>query len=130
MRQYEVMAIIDPDVDERQIQPIIDKYSKVITDAKGTVDATDIMGRRRLAYPINKKTDGIYVVFNISSEPAAVAEMDRLMTIDEQFMRTKVMRTDTKKVRPEISADRIEVPPERDPRTERGGGRRSRDDRR
>jgi len=97
MRHYEIMAIIDPDVDERQIQPLIDKYSKVITDAKGTVDATDVMGRRRLAYPINKKHDGVYVVFTITAEPAAVAEMDRLMTIDEQFMRTKVMRTDEKR---------------------------------
>ena len=96
MRQYEIMAIIDPDVDERQIQPIIDKYSKVITDGKGTVDATDIMGRRHLAYPIKKKADGIYVVLNVTAEPGVVAEMDRLMTIDEQFMRTKVMRTDEK----------------------------------
>jgi len=94
MRQYEIMAIIDPDVDERQIQPIIDKYSKVITSAKGTVDATDIMGRRHMAYAIKKKHEGIYVVFNLTCEPAAVAEMDRLMTIDEQFLRTKVMRKD------------------------------------
>jgi len=97
MRQYEIMTILDPDVDERQIQPIVDKYSKIITDAKGTVDATDIMGRRRLAYPIKKKTDGIYVVFNITAEPAAVSEMDRLMSIDEQFLRAKVMRMDTKR---------------------------------
>ena len=97
MRQYEIMAIIDPEVDERQLQPIIDKYSKIITDASGTIDGTDIMGRRHLAYPIKKKTDGIYVVFNLTADPAAVAEMDRLMTIDEQFMRTKVMRTDVKR---------------------------------
>jgi len=97
MRRYEIMTIIDPDVDERQIQPIIDKYSKVITDAKGTVDATDIMGRRHMAYPIKKKQDGIYVVFDVTAEPAAVAEMDRLMTIDEQFLRTKVMRADEKR---------------------------------
>jgi len=97
MRQYEIMAIIDPEVDERQIQPIIDKYSKVITAAKGTVDATDIMGRRHLAYPIKKKSDGFYIVLNVTAEPATVAEMDRLMTIDEQFMRTKVMRTDAKR---------------------------------
>jgi len=97
VRQYEIMTIIDPDVDERQIQPIIDKYSKVITDAKGTVDNTDILGRRHLAYPINKKNDGIYVDFFVTADPAAVAEMDRLMTIDEQFMRTKVMRIEEKK---------------------------------
>ena len=97
MRQYEIMTIIDPDVDERQLQPIIDRYSKIITADGGTVDATDIMGRRHLAYPIKKKAEGIYVVFNITCEPAAVSEMDRLMTIDEQFLRTKVMRSDDKR---------------------------------
>ncbi|WP_203568841.1 30S ribosomal protein S6 [Aestuariimicrobium ganziense] len=94
MRKYEVMVIIDPDVDDRQVNPLIEKHLKVITDAKGTVDNIDVWGRRRMAYEINKKPEGIYVVLNVSAEPAVVKEMDRLMTIDEQIMRTKVMRPD------------------------------------
>ena len=92
MSKYEVMIIIDPDVDERQVQPLIERHAKTITDGKGTVDNTDIWGRRKLAYDINKKSEGIYVVLQATAEPAVIAELDRLMTIDEQIMRTKVMR--------------------------------------
>ena len=94
MRKYEIMVIIDPDVDERQVSPLMDKHLKTITEAGGTVDNTDVWGKRRLAYEIRKKPEGIYVILNVTAEPATVKEMDRLMTIDEQIMRTKVMRPD------------------------------------
>lgn len=94
MRKYEIVVIIDPDVDERQVSPLMDKHLKTITEAGGTVDNTDVWGKRRLAYEIRKKPEGIYVVLNVTAEPATVKEMDRLMTIDEQIMRTKVMRPD------------------------------------
>ena len=96
MRKYEIVVIIDPEVDDRQVQPLIAKHLKVITDAEGTVENTDFWGRRRLAYEIQKKSEGIYVVLNVTATPADVQEMDRLMTIDEQIMRTKVMRMDAK----------------------------------
>lgn len=94
MRKYEVMVIIDPDTDERQVQPLIDKHLLTITNGGGTVDETDVWGKRRLAYEINKKADGIYVVLKLTAEPAVVKELDRLMTIDESVMRTKVQRLD------------------------------------
>ncbi|MGA4506824.1 30S ribosomal protein S6 [Propionibacteriaceae bacterium G1746] len=94
MRKYEVMVIIDPDVDDRQVTPLVEKHLKTITDGQGTVDNVDVWGRRRLAYEINKKPEGTYVVLNLTAEPAVVQEMDRLMTIDESIMRTKVMRPD------------------------------------
>lgn len=94
MRKYEIMIIIDPDVDERQVPALLEKHLKVITAGEGTVDGQDIWGKRRMAYEINKKPEGIYAVLNVTAAAAVVAEMDRLMTIDEQIMRTKVMRTD------------------------------------
>ncbi|GAA1371323.1 MAG TPA: 30S ribosomal protein S6 [Candidatus Luteococcus avicola] len=94
MRKYEIVVIIDPDVDERQVSPLVEKHLEVITNSGGTVDNTDVWGRRRLAYDIQKKSEGIYVVLNVTAEPAAVKEMDRLMTIDERIMRTKVIRPD------------------------------------
>lgn len=96
MRKYEVMVIIDPEVDDRQVQPLVDKHVATLTKGGGTVDNIDIWGRRRLAYEINKKPEGIYVVLNVTSDPATVKEMDRLMTIDESIMRTKVLRPDAK----------------------------------
>lgn len=65
---------------------------KVITDEKGTVDNVDVWGKRRLAYDIQKKSEGIYVVVNATCEPATIQELDRLLAIDEKIMRTKVMR--------------------------------------
>lgn len=94
MRKYEIMVIIDPEVDDRQVSPLIEKYTKVITDNGGTIDDVDVWGRRHLAYDIRKKSEGIYVVINTTCEPDAVKEMNRLMTIEEQIMRTKVMRPD------------------------------------
>ena len=94
MRKYEVVVIIDPEVDERQVPALLEKHLKVITDGEGTVDGNDLWGRRRMAYEINKKPEGIYAVLNVTAPPAVVSEMDRLMTIDEQIMRTKVIRPD------------------------------------
>ncbi len=96
MRKYEVMIIVDPDVDDRQVSPLIEKHAAVITKEGGTVDNTDVWGRRRFAYEINKKTEGSYVVLTLTAEPASVKEMDRLMSIDEQIMRTKVQRIEDK----------------------------------
>ena len=92
MRKYEVMVLIDSDVDERQVPALVEKHLEVITKGGGTVDNTDIWGRRRLAYDINKKSEAIYAVLQITAEPAIVSEMDRLMSIDERIVRTKVLR--------------------------------------
>ncbi|HNV11955.1 MAG TPA: 30S ribosomal protein S6 [Propionibacteriaceae bacterium] len=94
MRKYEIVVIVDPDVDERQVSPLIDKHLQVVTKASGTVDNIDVWGKRRLAYDIRKKSEGTYVILNVTADPAVVKEMDRLMTIDESIMRTKVIRPD------------------------------------
>lgn len=92
MRKYEVMILIDQDVDERQVPTIVDKFLETITKGGGTVDNVDIWGRRRLAYDINKKSEAQYAVVQLTAEPADVKEMDRLLSIDERIVRTKVLR--------------------------------------
>ena len=62
MHQYELMVILDPEIDERTVAPSLDKFLNVVRNDGGTVDNVDIWGRRRLAYEINKKTEGIYAV--------------------------------------------------------------------
>jgi small subunit ribosomal protein S6 len=94
MRKYEVMVIIDPDTDDRQVQPTLDRHLAIITQGGGTVDNVDVWGRRRLAYEINKKTEGIYVVLGLTAEPDAVKELHRQFGINEAIMRSKVMRPD------------------------------------
>ena len=69
MRQYEMMIILDPEVDERNLNKALEKLLAVVPAEGGKLDKVDVMGRRRLAYEINKKTEGIYVVVYMSVEP-------------------------------------------------------------
>lgn len=94
MRNYEVMVILDPDLEERTVAPSLDTYLNVVTKDGGTVNKVDIWGRRRLAFDINKKAEGIYAVLDLQCSPAAVAELDRQLSLNESVMRTKVMRPD------------------------------------
>ncbi|MDO5025203.1 MAG: 30S ribosomal protein S6 [Trueperella sp.] len=92
MRQYEMMIILDPEVDERTLQNQLEQMLKVVTDEGGVLDNVDIMGRRRLAYEINKKSEGIYVVIYLTAKPDTVQELDRQLGLNEAVMRTKIMR--------------------------------------
>ena len=67
MRQYELMVILDPELDDRTVAPSLDKFLTVVTKDKGTVDNIDIWGRRRLAFEITKKSEGIYAVVNFTA---------------------------------------------------------------
>ena len=94
MRAYELMVIIDPEVEERTVESSLDKFLNVVRNDGGTIDKVDIWGKRRLAYEINKKTEGIYAVVDVKAEPATVTELDRQLNLNESVLRTKVMRTD------------------------------------
>jgi small subunit ribosomal protein S6 len=92
MRNYEVVVILDPTLDERTVEPSLDKYLNVIRKDGGTVESVDVWGRRRLAYEIAKNEEGIYVIVNLQAEPATVKEFDRQLGLNESVLRTKVMR--------------------------------------
>ncbi len=94
MRSYEVVVIIDPEVDDRQVNGLLEKPLAGLTKAGGTVEAIDVWGRRKLAYDIQKKSEGIYAIINVTAEPAVVKELDRQFTLNERIMRTKVIRPD------------------------------------
>jgi len=92
MRDYEVMVILDPSLEERTIEPSLDKYLNVIRTDGGTVENVDVWGRRRLAYEVKKNAEGIYAVITLKAEPATVKEFDRQLTLNESILRTKVLR--------------------------------------
>ena len=94
MRHYELMVILEPEFDERSVGPSLDKFLNVIKKSGGTVEKVEVWGRRRLSYEISKRNEGIYAVLNVVCEPAAVAELDRQLTLNESVLRTKVMRRD------------------------------------
>ncbi|KMY22768.1 small subunit ribosomal protein S6 [Actinobaculum suis] len=97
MREYEMMIILDPtNVDERNIKNNSEKWFKVIPDEGGTLEKIDVWGRRKLAYPIQKHEEGIYIVLEIKAKPATVQELDRQLALREDVLRTKLLRRDEK----------------------------------
>ena len=92
MRQYELMVILDPETEERTVDKTMDKFLTVVKNDGGTVENVDIWGRRRLAYDIKKKSEGIYVVVNMTTEPATAKELDRQLNLNESVLRTKLLR--------------------------------------
>ena len=94
MRRYEVMVILDPDLEERTVAPSLDQFLNVIRQGGGNVEKVDVWGRRRLSYEINKKAEGIYAVVDLQAEPAVVKELDRQLNLNEAVLRTKVIRPD------------------------------------
>ena len=96
MRHYELMVILDPDLEERTVAPSLDRYLGLVRQDGGTVDSVDVWGRRRMAYEINKRAEGIYAVVELTAEPSTVKELDRQLTLNESVMRTKVIRPDAR----------------------------------
>ena len=94
LRPYEIMIILDPEIEERTVAPSLDKYLSVITTDGGSVDKVDIWGRRRLAYDIKKKSEGIYAVVDFTSTSDTAKELDRQLGLNEVVLRTKVLRAD------------------------------------
>jgi len=96
VRRYELMVILDPDLEERTVAPSLDRYLGLVRQDGGTVDSVDVWGRRRMAYEINKRAEGIYAVVELTAEPATVKELDRQLTLNESVLRTKVIRPDAR----------------------------------
>lgn len=94
LRAYEVMVILDPSLEERTIEPSLDKYLNVIRTDGGSIESVEVWGRRRLAYEVKKNAEGIYAVISLKAEPATVKEFDRQLSLNESILRTKVMRPD------------------------------------
>ena len=92
MRQYELMVILDPELDDRTVAPSLDKLLSVVKKDGGSVDNVDIWGRRRLAHDIKTKSEGIYAVVRMSAEPATALELDRQLNLNESVLRTKLLR--------------------------------------
>ncbi|WP_088287942.1 MULTISPECIES: 30S ribosomal protein S6 [unclassified Kineosporia] len=96
MRHYELMVILDPELEERTVAPSLDRFLNVVRNGGGSVENVDIWGRRRLAYEIKKKTEGIYAVVDMTSTPEVAKELDRQLNLNESVLRTKLIRPDAR----------------------------------
>ena len=96
MRRYELMVILDPELEERTVAPELDRFLNVVRKGGGEVENVDIWGRRRLAYDIKKKSEGIYAVVDLQATPDLAKELDRQLNLNEAVLRTKLLRPDAR----------------------------------
>ncbi len=94
MRSYEIMFIAHPDLDDASLSALIDRAKSWVTNSGGQVTQTDLWGRRRLAYPIRKQTEGQYILMQTQMLPTGTSEVERNMRLTEHVMRFQVVRTD------------------------------------
>jgi small subunit ribosomal protein S6 len=92
MNQYEVLYVITPELDDEANQSVQDKFAKIITENGGEIEKTDVWGKRRLAYAIDYKTEGFYVLVNFNANPELPRELERNLRNDERIMRYMVTR--------------------------------------
>lgn len=94
MRDYEIMYIIRPNIEEEAQKNVIERFSNILTDNGATIDKVDEKGSRRLAYEINDHRDGYYVVINFKGDQTAVSEFDRQAKYSDDIIRHIVVRND------------------------------------
>jgi small subunit ribosomal protein S6 len=87
MRNYELVCIVQPELDETAFKGVIERVSNWVTEAGGTVDKVDVWGRRRLAYQIHKQREGQYVLLNVTLDPKATSELERNIRYLETVLR-------------------------------------------
>ncbi|MBR0481671.1 MAG: 30S ribosomal protein S6 [Firmicutes bacterium] len=95
MNKYELMVIIDPALEDDKKEAAVENVKNIIAEA-GEVSATDVWGLRKLAYPIQKKTEGYYVVMQFTAEPELPKELDRRLRIADAYMRHIIVCKDEK----------------------------------
>jgi len=96
MRKYECTYIMDPTLSDEDQDAVIERFRNLIGQNSGTVDTAEKWERRRLAYEVKGKREGVYVVMNFTGEPATEAELGRVLGISDAILRHLIIRTDVK----------------------------------
>jgi len=100
-RTYEVIFIVNPDADDTEVMRLSEAMQKIITNQGASVTKTEMMGRRQLAYEINHKRDGVYVLLEVEGTGAEIAELERRMRVNDQILRYMTIRVDQDRQRAE-----------------------------
>ena len=105
-RTYEVVFIIDPGAGDDEVMRLSESVQKIITGQGGTITKTEVMGRRQLAYEINHKKDGTYVLLEVEGSGTEIAELERRMRVNDQILRYMTIRVDEDRRRADKLKDR------------------------
>ncbi len=94
LREYELVYIIQPNLDEEQIRSLDGRLAQAVERAGGRITGTEIWGQRRLAYPIQKFLEGYYILHLLELPPEGVAQVERSLRLSEDVLRYLIVRTD------------------------------------
>ena len=114
-RIYEIIFIIDPDAEDAEVMRLTEGVQKIITDQGGNIVKTEMMGKRQLAYEINHRRDGIYVLLEVEGSGAEIAELERRMRVNDRILRYMTVRVDEDRRRAEKLKERRARKAERRP---------------
>ncbi|HEY3170631.1 MAG TPA: 30S ribosomal protein S6 [Thermoanaerobaculia bacterium] len=106
MRLYDIVALVTPDLTDEDAQKVAAEYRKILSDGGAEIVKDETWGRRRLAFPILRKKEAYYHYFQVSAEPALVAETERRMKLSDQVLRHLAVRADVELKRAAKSAAR------------------------
>jgi len=98
MRSYEIMLALNPQLEDKELDSLLDKLKKIITNAKGEITKTNKWGKRRLAYEIKDFTEAIYVVLNFNIDEKIIPELERVMKLEERIIRYLLTLQDKEKI--------------------------------
>ena len=114
-RTYEIIFIIDPDAEDAEVMRLTEAVQKIITDQGGSITKTEMMGKRQLAYEINHKRNGVYVLLEVDGSGAEIAELERRMRVNDRILRYMTVRVDEDRRRAQKLKDRRARKAERRP---------------
>jgi len=122
-RLYELVFIVKPDLGEEVGKAATEKLTGVVEESKGEIVTVEEWGKRKLAYPIEKCTEGHYVYLRFTAPPTAINEMERLLKLNEQVIRYLTVKIDPSKAAP-VEEEPVEEKPveeTQEPSVDEGG---------
>ena len=125
MRPYEVMVIVDAGLDEGVIRATVDRATELLASKGAELGRVDRWGKRRFAYELDHRWEGYYVLIQVSAEPAAMAELDRMLSLADEVVRHKVIRLPDAVAGRSRAAVPVAAPPEPAPVAEAAGPERT-----
>lgn len=94
MREYELVLVIDPEIEDEQVSATVDRMKQLVTSRGGEVTNVNPWGKRRLSYPIKSRTEGNYVVTHFRIDPSQAAELEAALRLSEEVLRHLLVRTE------------------------------------
>ncbi len=94
MREYELMVVLDPGMDDTAVEALNTRIANMVSQRGGTIDSVDNWGRKRLAYPIGRYRDGVYILTRMQLPPTAAVEIERALKLTESVIRHLLVRAE------------------------------------